>query len=161
MCFRISRFKRWLLFVIQAGIMTIFLHFIHWEFLEGCMKPLMCLESPHFEHLYLLLCVWLRSNIWRGGLWFLCSLEYLLWLFDLDLWECCFHLALFGGRSVLWCLIRLTYATWGLLATALMCLAVDFEHSIFLASWLTLLAGNLSKSMFKLFDGFGNKLLIF
>ena len=35
----------------------------------------------------------------------------------------------------------------GQLATVLMCLAVDFEDWIFLASCLTLLSGNLSKSM--------------
>ena len=102
---------------------------------------------PTFEHPSLLVCAWFGSNFIKGGLWFLCLLEYLLWLFDLDLWECCFHLALFGGRSVLWCLIRLTCSTWGSLATALMCLVVDFEDSIFLASCLTLLDGNLSKSM--------------
>ena len=58
-----------------------------------------------------------------------------------------FLLGLLGGRSVLWCLIRLTCATWGTLAIALMCLAVDFEDSIFLACCLTLLLRNLSKSM--------------
>ena len=94
-----------------------------------------------------LMCLaWIKS--WLGsGLWFFCSPKYLLWLFDLDLWEFCFHLALLGGRSVLWCLLRLTCATWESLAIALMCLTVDFEDSIFLASCLTLLAGNLSKSM--------------
>ena len=37
----------------------------------------------------------------------------------------------------------------GSLTTALMCLVVDIEDSIFLANCLTLLAGNLSRSMFE------------
>ena len=58
--------------------------------------------NHHTLNIYpLLLCAWFGSNLLKSGLWFLCSLEYLLWLFDLDLWECCFHLALLGGRSVL------------------------------------------------------------
>ena len=44
---------------------------------------------------------WLGLNFLKGGLWLLCSLEYLLWLFDLNLWECCFCLALLGGMNYL------------------------------------------------------------
>ena len=91
-------------------------------------------------------CAWLGSNLffWGGILW-LCSLEYLLWLFKLDLWEYCFLVLLLGGRSVLWCLIRFTWDTWGSLATCLICLVVDFEDSIFLACCLTLPVGNFSQ----------------
>ena len=46
-----------------------------------------------------------------------------------------------AGRSVCWCCIRLVCAT------CLMCLVVTFELSIFLASCLTLLAENLSRSI--------------
>ena len=108
----------------------------------------MCFESPNFEHLSLLLCAWIGSNvILKGVLSFSCSLEYLF--FDLDMWECCFCLLFFGGRCVLWCLMRLTWAVWRSHATCLMCLAVDFEDSIFLASYLILLVGILFKTLFE------------
>ena len=110
----------------------------------------MCLESPHYEHLSLLWRAWFGSNLFLwGGTWWVCSLEYLFWPFDLGLWSCCLCLLLLGGRSVLWCLTRFTCAAWGSLATCLMCLVVDFEDSIFLASHCSLLAGNLSKSIFE------------
>ena len=144
--------KRNFLFVAQAGKWPYLLQVLHWNFLEGHLKPSMCLESPHFEHLSLLWCAWLGSNLflWGGMLW-LCSPEYLVWLFDLDLWKCCFCLVLLGGRSVLWCLIRFTSAAWGSLATHLICLAVDFEDFIFLASCLTFLTGNFSGSILESF----------
>ena len=49
-------------------------------------------------------------------------------------------------RSVCWCLIKLICRACGSPATCLMCLAVAFGLSIVLASCLTLLAGNFSKS---------------
>ena len=104
---------------------------------------------------------WLGSTFLKGGLWFLCSLENLFWLFDLCLWEYRFHLDLHGGRPVLSCLKRFTWATWGSVATDLMCLAVDFDDSIFLASCLTLLAGNFSRSIFTIIDCLRDKLFIF
>ena len=52
-----------------------------------------------------------------------------------------------AGRSVHWSHIRLICATWGLLATCQMCLAVAFDLSIFLANCLQLVAGNLSRSI--------------
>ena len=55
--------------------------------------------------------------------------------------------------------MRLTRAAWGSLATALMCLVVYFEDSIFLASCLALLAGNF-KINIRIIYGFGYKLLI-
>ena len=48
---------------------------------------------------------------------------------------------LYVGASLNW------WATWGSLATCLMCLAVTFELSIFFATCLILLVGNLSRSM--------------
>ena len=76
----------------------------------------------------------------------LCPPEYLLWLGGLDLKECCFFLYMPGGRSVLWCLTRLTWAAWGSLTTCLIWYVVAFDASTFLANCLTLFAGNFSKS---------------
>ena len=59
----------------------------------------------------------------------------------------CFLWNLLGGNSVHWCLINWTWVVCGSLATCLMYFAVAFELSIFLANCLTLLAGNLFKSM--------------
>ena len=50
------------------------------------------------------------------------------------------------GNSVHWWHIRLIWTAWGSPATYLMCLAVALELSTFLASWHTLLVGNLSRS---------------
>ena len=58
----------------------------------------------------------------------------------------CFLLALFGGFSVLWCLHGCIRAACGSL-DIFMFLAVDLDTLIFLASCLTLLAGNFSRSM--------------
>ena len=44
--------------------------------------------------------------------------------------------------SVCWCLIRWIWGACSSPATCLICLAVAFEFSYFLASWCTLLAGN-------------------
>ena len=95
----------------------------------------------------LMFLVWIKSFLVGWSMILVLHLRYLFWLFDLDLWECCFCLLLLCGRSVLWCLIRFTWATWGLLATYLMCLVVDFEDLVFLASCITLLAGNFSRSI--------------
>ena len=67
-----------------------------------------------------------------------------------------FHIRLFLLMFACWeicvlCCIRLICATWGSLATCFMCLVVTFELSIFLASCLTLLAGNLPRSILLLF----------
>ena len=147
MCFRVFRFKGWLLFVAQAGKMTIFITGLGLELPGRTLETFYMFGiTTHWTSISSYMCfAWIK--LLKGGLWFLCSLEYLLWLSDLDLWECCSHLALLGERSVLWYLIRLTCATWGSLATALMCLAVDFIDSIFLVNYLTLLAGSLSKSV--------------
>ena len=64
-------------------------------------------------------------------------------------WFKCFCFLKFPGRgiSVCWYLIKCVWVACGSLATHLMYLAVALEHSIFLASWCTLLEGNLFKSM--------------
>ena len=54
------------------------------------------------------------------------------------------HLPL--DNSVCWWHIRLIWVVWRSPTTCFMCLAVALEFSIFLASWHTLLAGNLSSS---------------
>ena len=59
----------------------------------------------------------------------------------------CFLWNLLGGSSVCWWCIRLICAAWGSLATCFICFAVALELSIFLASCLTLLAGNLLSSI--------------
>ena len=59
----------------------------------------------------------------------------------------CFLLALFGGISVLWCLNKFTWVACGSLDIFLMCPAVDLDDSNLLASCLTLLDGNVSRSM--------------
>ena len=59
---------------------------------------------------------------------------------------CFFFLHLPFDNSVCWWFIGLIWATCGSPATCFICLAVAFELSIFLASWHTLLAGNLSRS---------------
>ena len=150
MCLRVSSPKRLLLFVAQAAKMTIFVLSLALE-LPG--RTLETFYQFGVTTLWTSICsfvclAWIK---FLKGLWFLCPLKYLFWFFDLCLWECCFYLDLLGGASVLWYLIRLTWATWGSLATGFMCLAVDFEDSIFLASCLTLLAGNFSRSIFKSF----------
>ena len=71
-----------------------------------------------------------------------------------------FFLCLLTGKSLHWCLIKLFWTTWGSLATCLICLVVTFELSIFFASWLTLLVGNLSRSVV-ISDCLGDKLFIF
>ena len=104
----------------------------------------MCLESPPLN-IYLFFDVLSLDQIFSGNV-VLDSLVHLstfFWLFDLDSWECC---CLVWG-SVLWYLIRLTWATWGSLASCLMCPVEDFEESIFLASCFTLLAENFSRSI--------------
>ena len=115
MCFGWTRFKRHPLLVTQAREVTIFMAIP--ALVLSCMtlEPFYILGNfPHLWHLSLLLCVWLGSNLFLyDGPSFLCSLEYLFWLFDLGLWECCFYLLLLGGRSVLWCLKRLTWAPCG------------------------------------------------
>ena len=65
----------------------------------------------------------------------------------LDLKGFCFLLNLLGGSSVCWWYIRFICAAWRLLATCLICLAVALELSIFFTSCLTLLAGNLFRSV--------------
>ena len=66
-----------------------------------------------------------------------------------------------GGSSVHWhCLRRLICVAWGSPATCLICLAVAFELSIFLVSWCTLFAGNLSRSTSLFINSFGHKFLI-
>ena len=117
---------------------------LHWYFLAGHLKPSTCLESPHLEHLCLLVwdCLGSNSLLYGGAC---CSLVGLL--------EVCGHslkaflLCLPGGRSVHWCLIRLIWTTCRSLTTCLMCLTVALDASIFLASCLALLVGNLSRSI--------------
>ena len=84
-------------------------------------------------HLFALSCCW--CSCWFLGLACL-SLNFL-----------CFLWNLLCGSSVHWCLIRLNFAACGSWETCLMCFAVDLDDSSFLANCLTLLAGNLSKSM--------------
>ena len=80
-----------------------------------------------------------------GACYWLASFEYPMFL-DLVFLNCfCFDL--FGGISVLWYLNKFTWMACGSLDTCLMCLVVDLEDSHFLASCLTLLAGNISRSM--------------
>ena len=118
---------------------------LHWYFFAGHLNPSTCLESPHCEHLSLLELTCLGSNFLLYGGTCCCSLVYCLWLGGLDLKV--FLLILLGGRSVYWCLIRLIWAAWGSLATCLVWCAVAFYASIFFASCLTLLTGNLSRSI--------------
>ena len=102
-------------------------------------------ESPHLLHLSLFLWANLGSKLflyWLGGLWstFLCCTCFCL------VGVSFFFLYLPFGNSVCWWHIKLIWATWGSPATCLICLAVALELSIFLASWHTLLVGNLSRS---------------
>ena len=120
----------------------------HWN-------PSICLETPHLWHLSSLLRIYLGLNVFLfsnsfslyGACCWLTSFEYPMFL-DLNLlFLNCFHLALFGGISVFWCLNRFTWVACGTLDIFLMCLVVDLEDSNFLASCLTLLAGNFSRSI--------------
>ena len=117
---------------------------LQWYFLAGHLNPSTCLESLHLEHLSLLVRACLGSNLLLyGGTCY--SLVWHLWMGCLDLKA--FLLCLPGGRSVHWCLIRLISAALGSLPTCLMCHAVALDASIVFASCLTLLAGNLSRSI--------------
>ena len=116
---------------------------LHWYFFAGQLNPSTCLESTHLEHLSLLVWACLVSNfLLYGGTY--CSLVWCLWLGGLDLKA--FLLCLLGRRSVCWCLIRLTWTTWGSHLTCLICHAAAFDASIFFANCLTLLAGNMWRS---------------
>ena len=151
MCLGISWLKRWLLFIVQTGKMTIFVTGLALKHPSRTLETFYILGvTTLWTSISSFVCLALIKLL-KDGLWFLCSLEYLFWLFDLCLWECCFHLDLLGGRSTLWCLIRLTWATWGSLAAALTCLVVGFEDSIILASCLSLLAWNFSRSIWESF----------
>ena len=48
--------------------MTIFVTGLALELPGRTLVPTTCLESPHFEHLSLLLCAWLGSDFLKGGL---------------------------------------------------------------------------------------------
>ena len=66
----------------------------------------------------------------------------------------CFLWHLMGGNSVCWWHIRWIWAACGSLTTCFICLAVALELSIFFASCLTLLAGNLFRSILLSLIGF-------
>ena len=82
------------------------------------------------------------------SLWYSFILFILLLIFVADLNDfLCFLWDLLGGNSVHWYISKLICVACGSLDTCLMCLAVDLEDSNFFASYLTLLAGNLSRSI--------------
>ena len=127
--------------------------YLHWCLLAGHLKPSMCGVSPHLVHLSFWL-VWTCLNfLWTCSSLSSClsSCQY-LWLvcFDLNAFLC-FLWNLLGDNSVLWCHSKFTCVACGSLDTCLMCLAVDLIDSDFFAICLTLLAGNLSRSIFELF----------
>ena len=122
---------------------------LHWYFFAGHWKPSTCKASPHFWHLSLFLWTFFESKLfllWYEGIGCL-SLASFLWLGGLGFTYNFFFLCLLAWRSVCWCHIRLICTTWGSHATCVMCLVVAFKLSIFLASCLTLFAGNLSRSI--------------
>ena len=108
------------------------------------LNPSICEVSLHL----LSLSSWLNLLLTCGNL-SLCLFSCCyLWLPCLDLNDfLCFLWNLLGDNSVHWCLNKFTCVACGSLDICLMCLAVDLEDSNFLASCLTLLAGNLSRSI--------------
>ena len=99
------------------------------------VAPVITVEDLSWIKLLLVWCLLLIAFTWVPT------------FFDLDWWLNCFHLDLFGGISVLWCLSRFTWVACSSLDICLICLAVNLEDSSFLASCLTLLAGNFSRSI--------------
>ena len=95
-----------------------------------------CSDLASYVFFYCLQVSWLGFFAWLSGvLYGFCLPVGLLFL-----------LHLFVGSSVLWCLIKLIWVACRSPATCLMWCAVAFELSNFFASYLTLLAGNLSRS---------------
>ena len=108
---------------------------LHWHFLAGNLNPstsiflyMSMYGIRHFHVMWSLLLTCLLYHLLPCG----CGLK-------------AFFLHLPGRRSVCWCLIKLISVALGSLATCLMCLAVALDASNFFASWLTLLAGHLSR----------------
>ena len=107
---------------------------------------------PHLWHLSSwLVCSCLNFAFSCGNLSFFLSSCWYLWLFDLGLNFLCFLWYLLGGSSVHWCLSKFTCVACGSFDTCLMYFAVDLEDSNFFANCLTLLTGNLSKSILESF----------
>ena len=99
-----------------------------WSHHIYCMCPALCTQDHVFYFLvaFLYHCTcWLLASTWR------------FFLFLLDL---------LCGISVCWFHSRLTWTACGSLVTCFMCFAVACKLSIFLASCLTVLAGNLFNS---------------
>ena len=95
-----------------------------------------CLYFVHCSIIVMLL--YLTCHLFSGVLWcvFICLFIDLLFL-----------LCLIVGSSILWCLRRLIWVACGSPATCLMWHAVALELSNFSISCLTLLAGDMSKSI--------------
>ena len=150
-CLGVFLLKIWLLFVAQAGKMTIFVTGLSLELpgrtletfymlgvttLWTSMSSFVCLAWIKFLKGWSLILVFIGVPILT--LWSL--LVGMLFLLGLAWWEAS---PLMPHEINLICL--------GSFATPLMCLAADFEDSIFLASCLTLLAGNFSRSILESF----------
>ena len=118
----------------------------------GHLKPSIWGVSPHLWHIFSwLLCSCLNISFSCGILSFFLSSCWYLWLFDFGFNFLCFLWYLLGGTSVHWCLSKFTCVACGSFATCLMYFAVDSCDSSFFANCLTLLAGNLSRSMLESF----------
>ena len=124
--------------VVAKLVACLALNFFSWALEPFKMSGISTLATPIFV-------LWanLGSKLflyWFGGL---CSTFLCCTCFSLT--EDFFFLCLPFDNSVHWWCIRLIWAAWGSPATYFMCLAVALELSIFLASWHTLLAGNLPR----------------
>ena len=131
----------------------ILLQCLHWCLLSGHLKPSMWGVSPHLWHLSSwLLCSSLNFSFFCGNLSVCLSSCWYLRLFDLGLNFLCFLWYLLGSSSsVHWFLSKFTCVACGSFGTCLMYFAVDLDDSSFFDNCLTLLAGNLSRSMLESF----------
>ena len=108
--------------------------------------------SPHLWHLSSwLVCSCLNLSFSCDNLSVFISSCWYLELVGLGLNFLCFLWNLLGGSSVHWCLSKCTCVACGLFDTCLMYFAVDLDHCSFFANCLTLLAGNLSRSILESF----------
>ena len=151
MCFGSSKFVLWMLFPLETLTVKCpnLWHALHWYFLAGHVNPSWWAVSLHFEHL---LKLFEGGGLFEvGGLWsplFLYGIWPWYWSFLHGLllpglgfvWDH-FFLYLWWCNLVLWCCSRLIWVAWGSPDTCFICLAVAFELSSFLASWILCLQG--------------------
>ena len=128
---------------------------LHWYLFARHWKPSRWVESPHLLHLSF--CLWALLELKGFLYWLGCFCSTFLFCIGLGLaWGLCI-LYFPLDSSVCWCLIKWICVARISPATCLMCLAVALELSYFLASWHTLVAGNLSKPTLPSFMVFETK----